>query len=641
MAHRASSGSPAGSSKAGSADAWWRYPPLAAALGAGALALVGFALAHAGLVPEYAENLFYWLAIPLGAFHWAREGVQQLVREREVGIEILMLAATFGAGALGLWDEAAALVVLYGAAEGIEEYTFERTRRAIRGLLDLAPKEAQLLRDDREETVPAEALQPGDRFRVRPGESVATDGVIVEGRSALDESAVTGESIPVDKGPGEKVFAASFNGQGSLIVEATARFADNTLSKIIHLVEAAQDQKGRAQVWMERFGRIYSPAVLIAAVGLLAVPWLLGLPTGDWAQRAVVLLVAAAPCALVISLPITMASGIAGAGRRGILIKGGAHLEHLAAIRTIAFDKTGTLTRGRPEVTDLVALEGDEGRLLAIAAGLERHSEHPLARAIVAAAESRGVTPPVALDFHALTGAGVRAEIEGRTWYLGSPALFAERGHGVAAIEHRLRELQEAGKTAVVVGDDQHILGILGLQDTLRADAPALIEKLYQMGMRTVMLTGDNQRTAERIGQLLGIDDVRAELKPEDKVQAVRELMRLGPVLMVGDGINDAPALAAATCGVAMGSAGSDAAIEAADIALMADDLGKLEEALQLGYRARRISLQNIVFSLFVLAVLIPAGVSGFISIAVAVLAHEASELLAVANGLRARNIET
>jgi len=636
-APRARTGSETGSPP----GAWWRYRPLAAALMAGAIALMGFALAHAGIVPAQAEDIFYWLAIPVGGFHWVREGVQGLVREREIGIEILMLAATFGAGVLGLWDEAAALVVLYGAAEGIEGYTFERTRGAIRALLDLAPKEAQLLRDDREETVPASALQPGDRFRVRPGESVATDGIIVDGRSSLDESAVTGESIPIDKGPGDKVFAASFNGQGSLIIEATAGFESNTLAKIIHLVEAAQDQKGRAQVWMERFGRVYSPAVLLASGALLATPWLLGSPVELWAQRAVVLLVAAAPCALVISLPITMAAGIGGAGRRGILIKGGAHLEHLAAIRTIAFDKTGTLTHGVLEVTDLFALEGDERRLLAVAAALEHGSEHPLARAIVAAAESRGIAWPGARAFQSLTGAGVQANVEGRTWYVGSPAFFAERGHRIETIEPRVHELQEAGKTVVIVGDDRLILGLVALQDTLRKDAPGLIDKLYALGLHTVMLTGDNQRTAERVAQLLGIAEVRAELKPEEKVNAVRELMKRGPVLMVGDGINDAPALAAATCGVAMGTAGSDAAIEAADIALMADDLGKLDEALSLGDKARRVSLQNIVFSLIVLAVLIPAGVLGFISIAAAVLVHEASELLAVANGLRARTIRS
>lgn len=625
----------------GFAGVWWRYPPLAAALGAGVIALAGFALAHLGLITETAENAFYWIAIPLGAYHWTREGLEELFEDKEVGIEILMLAATAGAGILGLWDEAAALVVLYGAAEGVEEYTFARTRHAIRGLLDLAPKQACVLRDGKEVTVPAETLVPGERFLVRPGESLATDGVIVEGRTSLDESAVTGESVPVDKGPGEKVFAASVNGQGLITVKATAAFADNTLSKIIHLVEAAQNQKGRAQAWIERFGRRYSPAVLLGAVGLLTVPWLFGLPAEEWSRRAVVLLVAAAPCALVISLPIAMAAGIGGAGRRGILIKGGAHLEHLGAIRTVAFDKTGTLTHGRPRVTDVEAFDGDENALLAAAAGVERGSEHPLARAIVAAAEDRGLTPTDPKAFTALTGAGARAEVGGETWTVGSPTLFRERGQTSGTVERavfesRVLALQQAGKTVVLVGDEGRIHGLIALQDTLRPDAARLIGTLHGMGIRTVMLTGDNPGTAERVAAALGIDDVRAGLKPEDKVAAVQALARSGPVLMVGDGVNDAPALAAATCGVAMGAAGTDAAIEAADIALMADDLAKLEEALRLGRKARRVSQQNIVFSLIVLAVLIPAGVAGLISIALAVLAHEASELLAVANGLRA-----
>ncbi|MFZ5619705.1 MAG: heavy metal translocating P-type ATPase [Pseudomonadota bacterium] len=629
----------------GFAGVWWRYPPLAAALGAGVIALAGFALAHLGLITEAAENVFYWIAIPLGAWHWTREGLEELFEEKEVGIEILMLAATAGAGILGLWDEAAALVVLYGAAEGVEGYTFARTRHAIRGLLDLAPKQARVLRDGEEVTVAAETLAPGDRLIVRPGESLATDGVIVEGRTSLDEAAVTGESVPVDKGPGDKVFAASVNGQGLITVEATAAFADNTLSKIIHLVEAAQEQKGRAQQWIERFGRRYSPAVLLGAALLLVLPWLFGLPAEEWSRRAVVLLVAAAPCALVISLPIAMAAGIGGAGRRGILIKGGAHLEHLGTIRTVAFDKTGTLTHGRPRVTDVEAFDGDGGgdeyALLAAAAGVERGSEHPLAHAIVAAAEARGLTPAEPKGFTALTGAGARAELDGRTWYVGSPALFRERGQGPGTVERsvfesRVLTLQQAGKTVVLVGDEERIHGLIALQDTLRPDAARLIGTLHGMGIRTVMLTGDNPGTAERVAAELGIDDVRAGLKPEDKVAAVQALARSGPVLMVGDGVNDAPALAAATCGVAMGAAGTDAAIEAADIALMADDLAKLEEALRLGRKARRVSQQNIVFSLIVLAVLIPAGVAGFISIALAVLAHEASELLAVANGLRA-----
>ncbi|HHH44021.1 MAG TPA: cation-translocating P-type ATPase [Gammaproteobacteria bacterium] len=615
---------------------WWRYPPLRNALLAGVIALSAWLLMLAGTIDTALETALYWLAIPLGGYLWAREGLEELFEEHEVGISLLMIAATAGSGILGLWEEAAALVVLYGAAEGIEEYTFARTRTAIRALLDLAPKEARVLRDGEEITVPAESLQPGEHFVVRPGESLPTDGLIISGESGLDESPVTGESIPVDKGPGDPVFAASINGQGMLTIEVTAGFADNTLSRIIHLVEEAQDQKGRAQQWMERFGRRYSPAVLATSALFLLVPWLGWGDSATWAERAVILLVAAAPCALVISLPITMAAGIAGAGRRGILIKGGAHLEHLGIIHTIAFDKTGTLTHGKPRVTDVTVLNGKEEELLAVAGGLESSSGHPLARAIVDYVGARGISALPPGDFVSLTGSGVQAEINGVLLYLGKPDLFRDLGLPLAEIETRLNELQADGKTVVLVGSGKQVTGLIALQDTLRDDARDVIARLHDMDIRTVMLTGDNRRTAERVAAQLGIDDVRADLKPEDKVSAVTALLNDGPVLMVGDGVNDAPALAAATCGVAMGAAGTDAAIEAADIALMADDLDKLEEALQLGRRARRISLQNIVFAILVLAILIPAGVGGFISIAVAVLAHEASELLAVANGLRA-----
>ncbi len=623
------------------AGPWWRFPPLRNALLAGLLALGAYAGGRAGLIPESLEMAAYWLAIPLGAWYWAREGLEDLFRERAVGIEILMGAATLGAGILGLWEEAAALVVLYAFAEGVEELTFARTRRAIRALLDLAPKTAHRLVDGgKTVTVPADTIQPGDRFVVRPGESVPTDGVILEGESSLDESPVTGESLPVDKGPGDKVFAASINGQGVLTVEATAGFADNTLARIIHLVEEAQEQKGRAQLWMERFGRRYSPAVLASALAMLLLPWLLGLDTVWWSERAVVLLVAAAPCALVISLPIAMSAGIAGAGRRGILIKGGAHLEHLGQVRTIAFDKTGTLTYGRPRVTDVSAVEGDEAALLAIAAGLEQYSEHPLARAIRQRAEEQGIPPRGMRDVQALTGAGIQGREGDTVWYLGKPDLFESLGLDLSPWTEIIRRRQEEAKTVVLVGNRQRIIGILALQDVLRENAPQVIAGLHALGIRTVMLTGDNEATARRIARQLDIDDVRAGLRPEDKVAAVEALGREGPVLMVGDGVNDAPALAAATCGVAMGAAGTDAAIEAADIALMADDLAKLLEAMRLGRKARRVSLQNIVFSIAVLMVLIPAGVGGFISVTFAVLVHEASELLAVANGLRARRAE-
>ncbi len=616
---------------------WWRYPPLRHALLSGLIAGSGFAAGHLGFVTQTVENIFYWVAIPLGGWHWTREGIEKLIEEKEVGIEVLMIAATVGSGLLGLWDEAAALVFLYGAAEGTEEYTYARTRHAIRALLDLAPKEAHVLRDGKEITVPAETLKPGDRFLVRPGEALPTDGIIRSGTSSLDESPVTGESIPVDKGPGMKVFAASLNKQGAIEIEATAAFADNSLSKIIHLVEEAQERKGRAQQWIERFGRRYTPAVLLASLLLLIVPWAFGLSLAEWSLRAVVLLVAAAPCALIMSTPVAMAAGIGAAGRRGILIKGGAHLEHLGTIRVVAFDKTGTLTHGEPVVMDVLPLDSTETELLSLAAGLEHFSEHPLAKAIMTKARELGITPAEVSDFEALTGAGAKGLVHGQAWYVGNPKLFEGQGAVLSTVKTQVARLQEEGKTVVLVGNTTGIRGLLALQDRIRAEAQSAIAALHALGLRTVMLTGDNARTAQAFARLLGIDDVRAELKPEDKVRAVGQLQREhGAVLMVGDGVNDAPALAAATCGMAMGAAGTDAAIEAADIALMADDLAKVEEALALGRKARRISVQNIVFSISILAAMIPLAVFGILGVAVTVLVHEASELLAVVNGLRA-----
>ncbi|MDP3092048.1 MAG: cation-translocating P-type ATPase [Nitrospira sp.] len=615
---------------------WWRYPVLRNALMAGALAGAGFVLAHLGLISSQAEDVCYLLAIPLGGYHWSREAVEALVRDRVVGIDLLMLAATVGSGILGLWDEAAFLVFLYGSAEGLEEYTYARTRSAIRALLDLAPKEAHVLRNGEELTIPADRLQVGDHFLIRPGEALPTDGIIRSGSSSLDESPITGESIPVDKSPGMKVFAGSLNRQGLLVVEATASFQDNTLAKIIHLVEDAQERKGAAQQWIERFGRCYSPLVLLASFGCLLVPWLLGWPLADWARRAVVLLVAAAPCALVMSTPVATAAAIGTAGKRGILIKGGVHLEHLGGIRVIAFDKTGTLTYGKPVVTDFISLTGSEAEILAIAAGVEYGSEHPLARAIVDRARTEGIVPVEVRAFQALTGAGATAVVGDQSWYVGSPDLFQELGVDLKPVQDRLRALQADGKTVVLVGRQQELRGLLALQDRIREGMRNVIADLHRMHVRIVMLTGDNARTAQSVAQKLGIDSYRAELKPEDKVRAVQDLeARYGAVLMVGDGINDAPALAAATCGVAMGAVGTDAAIEAADVALMADDLSKVIEALRLGRKARQISAQNIAFSLLLLAVLIPLAVSGLLSVALVVLAHETSELLAVANGLR------
>ncbi len=629
------------------AGPWWTYPPILGAIVSGLLLAAGWLGSNTGVLPDPVPIAFYLVSIPFGGYWWAREGLEELISEREVGIEVLMAVATIGAAALGFWEEAAFLVFLYGSAEAVESLTFARTRSAIRALLDLAPKEAHVLRDGAELTIPATELEPGDVFLVRPGESLATDGVIRAGVSSLDESPVTGESVPVDKGPGDPVFAGTINRQGALTIEATKAFADNTLSAIIHLVEEAQGQKGRAQRFIDRFSRIYSPLVLVGAALLAIVLIALGDDPTDSITRAITVVVAGAPCALVMSTPVAMAAGIGSAGRHGVLIKGGIHLEDLGSVGVVALDKTGTLTHGRPVVTDIVPLDGtDEAGLLATAAGVERLSEHPLARAIVAAASEHGVLPSEATDFAALTGAGAAARLDGRLVHVGSADLF--RGLGAApsaASAALLEEMREEGKTVVLVGEHPvdatagvRILGLLAIRDQVRPNAAAAVRELHRLGVqRVAMLSGDHPRTARAIARELGIDDVRAGLRPEDKVAAIRELEReYGAVAMIGDGVNDAPALAAATVGMAMGTAGSDAAIEAADVALMADDLEKAGYALRIGRKARLVSRQNLAFSLVILPVLILGAAGGLFTIVLVVTVHEAAELLAVANGLRA-----
>ncbi len=615
---------------------WWRFPPMRYALAAGVIAGLTWIVGHLAAMRTL-EPFGYVLAMIVGGRHFFLEGINGLRDEREVGIEILMSAAAVGAALMRLWDEAAALVFLYATAESLEEYAYARTRSAIRSLLDLAPPQACVLRGTRQEIVPTSAIEVGDLLVVRPGGAIATDGIVREGTSAVDESPVTGESMPVEKAPGTRVFAGSINRQGALVIEATATCADNTLSKIIHLVEEAQEQKGRLQRFIERFGRRYSPGVLAAALLLLAIPPAFGQPWPPWVLRAVVLLVAAAPCALVMSTPVAAAAGIGIAGRSGVLVKGGIHLENLGRVRIVVFDKTGTLTRGAPEVTDVMPADGVTAeRLLSVAASVERLSEHPLGEAIIRRAEQTQIAIAAAADFEALAGFGARARVNGQLAFVGNPALFQEEGIPLDSVRVALEASQEQGKTAVAVGVDHTILGILGIQDWIRPRAREAIDALHRSGIRTAMLTGDNARTATAIARQLGIDHVHAELKPEDKVRFIKRMeAEIGPVAMVGDGINDAPALAAATVGIAMGAVGTDAAIEAADVALMADDLSKVGYAIRLGKAARAISVQNIVFSLLVLSVLIPSALIGALSVVVAVGAHEVSELLAVANGLR------
>jgi len=618
---------------------WYAHPQMRNALLAGLLAGAAFTLAHTRIISGSAEIGLYAIAILLGGYHWSREGIEELVRHRRLGIDILMMAAAVGAAVLGMWDEAAFLVFLYATAEALEESTYARTRASIRKLLDLAPRGARVLRDGQEVTVLAEQIRVGDIFVVRPGESVATDGIILEGRSSINEASATGESTPVEKKEGMPVLAATINQEGVLKIRALAAFDDNTLSKMIHLVEQAQDQKGKAQVFIEKFGNRYSPLVFLAATLIALVPALLGLPAAEWATRAVVLLVAAAPCSLVMSTPVGTAAGISKAGRSGVLIKGGIHLENLGRVRVVALDKTGTLTRGEPVVTDIISLNGSESKVLDLAYSVETYSEHPLAKAIVRKGEQVGARLLKVAEFSALPGYGAKAKVEASVVYVGKQALFQKLGHEMPSTTH-IDALQRQGKTVMLVGTDIQVHGVIAIKDTPRAGAREVITGFHDMGLKVAMLTGDNELTARAIADELGIDDVRSDLKPEAKVAALQDLQRkYGLAAMVGDGVNDAPALASATVGIAMGTAGADAAIEAADVALIGDDLSKVGFAIDLGKRSRRIGRQNIVFSVLLLAVLIPAALLGALSVAAAVLVHEASEILAVANGLRvARN---
>ncbi len=615
----------------------WRNPQVVTSAISGLLLAIGFIGGKSGLAPV-PETGLYLLAVVIGGWYFGREAIETLFREWQIGIELLMGIAAIVAGLMGQWAEAAMLVFLYSISEAAEGYTEERTRHAIRALMDLAPRTALVMRDGKETRTPVEQLQVGDHFIVYPGEAVATDGEIVEGRSSLDEAPVTGESVPVEKTVCDTVFAASLNGEGVLTVRATRTSADNTLARIIQLVEKAQASKGRSQRFIERFGHRYSPAVLAVGILLALVPALMGLDWQEWLTRATVFLVAAAPCALVISIPITLVAAIGTAGRKGILIKGGVHLENLARVRVVALDKTGTLTLGQPRVTGIVPLNGyRESDVLATAAALEARSRHPLARAVLDRAAEQGIESVPAENFQSLTGAGASGLVQGKQYFIGSPALFAEKQVTLTDAEARIEDLQASGNTVVVIGTGQEALGLIAIADPLRPEAAEAVADLKRAGIhKVIMLTGDNPRTAQAIAAQAGIDEVFAELKPEDKTHKVKELdQQYGHVAMVGDGVNDAPALAAAYVGIAMGAAGTDVALETADVALMADDLSRLPYLIRFSCRNWRLIRQNLALSVTVIGSLVIGAVAGMFSLPVAVLAHEVSEFVVIASGLR------
>jgi len=623
----------------------WRNPKVLTSVASGVLLLAGWLIGLAG-APVLISTVIFIAAIVIGGYYFGREAIEELIFERKIGIELLMMVAAVVASAMGELLEGAMLVFLYSISEAAEGYTEEKTRAAIKALMDLAPKVALVRRDGREREIPVEELVVGDVFIVKPGQAMATDGEVLVGSSSVNQAPVTGESVPVEKQLGDPVFAGSINGEGALEVRATKTFADNTIARIITMVEEAQEKKGKSQRFIERFGERYSPIVLLAGILIAIVPPLFfSADWVSWITRATVFIVAAAPCALVISIPITLVATLGTGARNGVLIKGGIYVEELAKVKVVAMDKTGTLTRGEPEVTDVVPLHSDADRvvksqreLVAVAAGIERRSGHPLAQAIMRYAEQQGIAPTELSDFRSLTGAGASARLDGRIVHIGSPDLFhAKPGVALERARDDINHLQSEGKTVVVLGDEEAPWGMLAIRDNIRPNARAAIAAMHAAGVeKVVMLTGDNERTAQAIARELGIDEVHADLKPEDKAVKVRELSaQYGHVAMVGDGVNDAPALAEATVGIAMGAAGTDVALETADVALMADDLEKLAYALRLARRNQHVVNQNLALATFVITILVIGAVAGVLSLPGAVLAHEISEFVVIGSGLR------
>jgi Zn2+/Cd2+-exporting ATPase len=575
-----------------------------------------------------------WFIAPRG-FRAARNGA--------LDMNFLMTVAAIGAAAIGEWGEGASAMFLFAVAQLLESFSMDRARNAIKALMDLSPTEATVRRDGKEQTVPVAEVSVGETIVIRPGQKIPLDGEIISGRSAVNQAPITGESIPVDKEPGSEVFAGSINEQGALDVRVTKLVEDTTLARIIHAVEEAQATRAPSQTFVDRFSRIYTPSVVALAVLIFVFPPLLGLGAwGEWFYRALAMLVIACPCALVISTPVSIVSGLAGAARGGVLIKGGAHLENAGSVTAVAFDKTGTLTEGKPSVTEVLPLDGtDEARVLRLAAAVEQGSEHPLARAILAEAEARGVTPLASTEFESLTGRGVRATVEGRTLFLGNERLCHEQGVCTPQSEAALQQFEREGKTAVLLSDGKKPVGIIAIADKVRPEARDSVAALRKSGIRRIlMLTGDNTGTARAVAEQLGISEFRAELLPDDKVRIVHELEANGErVAFVGDGVNDAPALATATVGLAMGAAGTDVALETADIALMGDDLSRLTFAIRLSRRTLAINKQNIWFSIAIKGLFLVLALFGWATLWMAVASDMGASLLVIANGLRALRV--
>ncbi len=587
-----------------------------------------------------ASIIAYAASILIGGYRLFNTGLKNLYR-LNFDMKTLMTIAVIGAAFIGEWGEGATVVILFAISEALETYSMDKARQSIRSLMDIAPREALIRRGNQEMMISVDEILIGDIMIVKPGQKIAMDGIVLKGSSAINQAAITGESVPVAKTIDDEVFAGTLNEEGLLEVKVTKHVDDTTIAKIIHLVEEAQAERAPSQAFVDRFAKYYTPVIMLIALGVAVIPPLFGADWNTWIYQGLAVLVVGCPCALVVSTPVSIVTAIGNAARNGVLIKGGIHLEEMGLIKAIAFDKTGTLTKGVPVVTDYLTEDGATNEQLKIIAALENGSQHPLASAIMKKAEEENLDYKSVdiTDFTSITGKGIQGDINGETYFVGSPNLFEEiLTDGIRSeLKEKIETLQSQGKTVMVAGTSSEITALIAVADEVRETSQTVIQKLHSLGIeKTIMLTGDNSRTANAIGKQVGVSDIKAELLPHDKLNYIKDLRQeFNRVSMVGDGVNDAPALAASTVGVAMGGAGTDTALETADIALMADDLGKLPFTVKLSRKALAIIKQNITFSLGIKLVALLLVIPGWLTLWIAIFADMGATLLVTLNSLR------
>lgn len=588
----------------------------------------------------------YVVAIIIGGFSLFKEGISNLLK-LDFTMESLMTIAIIGASIIGEWAEGSIVVILFALSEVLERYSMDKARQSIRSLMDIAPKEALIRRNNVEQMIAVSDIQIGDIMIIKPGQKIAMDGVVIKGYSAINQSAITGESIPVEKKVDDEVFAGTLNEEGLLEVKVTKHVEDTTISKIIHLVEEAQGERAPAQAFVDKFAKYYTPIIMLIALLVAVVPPLFfGGDWDTWVYQGLSLLVVGCPCSLVISTPVSIVSAIGNSAKNGVLVKGGIYLEEIGGLQAIAFDKTGTLTKGKPVVTDFIPYSQhmDEQKSLSIITALETLSQHPLASAIISKAMIDNVDyKSIEIDnFSSITGKGVKGDVDGITYYIGSSKLFESSLEKSQSISQTYQSLQKQGKTAMLFGTESNILAIIAVADEVRESSKEVIAQLHKLGIaHTIMLTGDSNDTAQFIGKEIGVSDIKAELMPEDKLTYIKELKQTyGKVAMIGDGVNDAPALAASTVGIAMGGAGTDTALETADVALMGDDLKKLPFIVNLSRKTLKIIKQNITFSLGIKLLALLLVLPGWLTLWIAIVADMGATLLVTLNGLRLMKVK-